>query len=401
MRPAWILALAASGCRGILGFERVVELDAAELDAATDGAPAACATWRPQDLEPCTLAPRAALVLGDGPYTYDTTASGGTLSDATGEVLRSTLTVTPGNGPAFAVLSVESLTISAGTTLYVNGQKPLVILAWSTITIDGALDASSHRATKFGAGANEGCTTTIGRTGADALAPGSAGGGGGGFQAEGGAAGNGRLVLAGLGGAPTVATLRGGCPGGNSGAAGDGAVAPSTEATTALGGPGGGALRLVAYDTITVGGAGEVSANGGGGAGAPMGSACGGGGGGAGGYLALEAPIVRVDGAVTANGGGGGGGGAPTDAGNDGADGLRDIVAAPGGGISSGGCGQPGGDGSDRTRLAGAEGTSYIEQDCGAGAGGGGGGGAAGFIVVTSPSFIASATSKISPPVGP
>jgi hypothetical protein len=170
-----------------------------------------------------------------------------------------------------------------------------------------------------------------------------------------------------------------------------------------LGGAGGGALRLVAHDAITV--TGSVGANGAGGAGAPLNSACGGGGGGSGGYVAFEAPTVMLgaNAKVTANGGGGGGGGGNTlgDAGNDGADGKFDVQPAPGGGTSNDSCGQPGGASSAGTELAGSNGP--VPTGCTGGAsrsgGGGGGGGGAGFLFVASPGYTAAATAKISPPM--
>ena len=87
---AWILVLAASGCRGILGIEQPVDL----IDAAVD-APELCATWHPQGFDPCTLgAAMPALHLGAGQYVYNTTLDGGKLTDGAGQlVAQSRLTV--------------------------------------------------------------------------------------------------------------------------------------------------------------------------------------------------------------------------------------------------------------------------------------------------------------------
>jgi hypothetical protein len=413
MRPVWILALAASGCRGLLGIGDAVVIDLDAPPATSDApavadaldAPAACTAWQLAGLDACAFPPSAPLVLSGGAYTYDTRTAGGTLSGPTGDVLSSPYMIAPADGTPTAVLSIEALTISAGTTITVTGPKPLLVLAWSTLEIDGALDASSRRqAMQIGAGANEGCTTLSGAPGSDAAAAGSGGsggGGGGGAQGAGAVGGDGgRIVVGGgAGGAAAAAAFRGGCPGGASGTAGHGATLPATSGSFALGGAGGGAVRMIAHDQITLGSAAIVSANGAAGAGAPLQSACGGGGGGAGGYLGFEAPVVMIDGTVTANGGAGGGGGGPTDLGHDGEDGAPSLIAARGGGGSATACGRPGGDGSDATSLDGHRGASFAPADCAATGGGGGGGGAAGFLVVASPAFTATASSTISPPV--
>ncbi len=399
MRPVWILALAASGCRGILGIGEAVVIveDAAPVPDVAE----VCVGWPATGIVACDYPASPPLVLAGGAYTYDTRAGGGTLSGPTGEVRTSAFTLRPPDGPEVAVLSIEALTIGAEATISVIGPKPLLVLSWSTITIDGTLDASSRRQrAQLGAAANVGCTAMAGApgtSGVSVVSGGSGGGGGGGFQGVGGLAGDGGVVVVGggEGGGSAPATLRGGCPGGASGMAGPGADAPS--GSLALGGAGGGARRLVARDRITVGGTGTVSANGAGGAGGPLRSACGGGGGGAGGYLGFEAAVVTLDGRVSANGGGGGGAAGPGDAGNDGADGAPGSDAAAGGVPTA--CGSAGGSGSDVTNLDGRAGTSFAtDQDCMTTGGGGGGGGAAGFIVVASPAFTSSASAVISPP---
>jgi hypothetical protein len=398
MRSVWFVALVVTGCRGLLGIE-----EARVVDPATD-APAQCATWSPDGIDPCALgAPSPAFQLGPGTYTYDTTDGGGMLTASTGAVVfRSAITVTQPDQSVVAVMSVEAFTLDTGATLRVVGRKPLVIVAWSTIAIDGELDASSQlgvvddrahvaQTVRYGAGANEGCTGTAGSPGkSDATVGGSGGGGGGGQQGLGGAGAHGAatLALGGAGGSATSATsLRGGCPGGASGAAGDRASPPASKSSQAQGGAGGGGLRLIAYDAIRV--AGSIAANGAGGAGAPTGSGCGGGGGGSGGQLELDARTITVSGVVVANGGGGGGGGDLALSGRDGADGRRDDTAAPGGAVQ--GCGAPGGSGAAATQLSGVEG---ILSTCG---GGGGGGGAAGLIIVASPAYTALPAAKVSP----
>ncbi|HEY0483091.1 MAG TPA: hypothetical protein VGD37_36470 [Kofleriaceae bacterium] len=395
MRSLWIFALAASGCRSILGIGDPPAL----IDS---GGPGACADWHLDDLDPCALPPSTpALTLGDGTYTYDTTGSaGGTLYDAAHQVvLQSRQAIQLTDGSPIAVLSVGQLASSAGTRLAVIGPRPLLIVSWSSIVLDGVIDAGSHlgvtdatahiaQTVQFGAGANQRCDPGAGHEGGDAPATGgSGGGGGGGLHAAGGAGGRGGSTGSGSGGAggqaaaPAAAPgFHGGCPGGNSGVAGGVAKLPASPASRALGGAGGGALRLVARDAIEV--RGSISANGAGGAGAPLRSACGGGGGGAGGYLGFEAPIVQLGGSITANGGGGAGGGDVDLPGNDGADGAVSTQAAPGGGLASSGCGAAGGPGAAAAVLAGADAAS---TSCNGG--GGGGGGATGFIVIKSPGY--------------
>jgi len=404
MRSVWLLALAASGCRGILGIE-----EARVFDAAPD-VPALCAMWHPDGIEPCALgSPKPALELGPGVYTYSTTDAGGRLTDEAGNVrYESAVTAMQADQSQVAVMSVEALTIDAGAALRVEGKKPLVVISWSTIAVAGAIDAGSHlgvidaaahlaQTVRFGAGANAACSANVGKDGSNNLTQaGSGGGGGGGYQGTGGAGAPGvdALATGGAGGAPTTSTvLSGGCPGGASGAAGTRASAPANPSSQATGGAGGGALRLVAYDAITVTGA--ISANGAGGAGAPTKSACGGGGGGSGGQLMLDAGSVTISGVLAANGGGGGGGGDLGQTGRDGADGLAGIDPASGGATL--GCGYQGGAGSALNQLRGGDGF----QSAGAGTacgGGGGGGGAAGVIVIASAGYAALPTAKLSPP---
>jgi hypothetical protein len=402
MRSVWLLALATLGCRSVLGIDEPIIVTDAAVDAA------ACATWHPLGFDPCAYAPVPLPRLGAGSYIYDTTTTGGTLFDGTGHpIVSSKLTLTQPDQSVVAVLSIDALAVDAGATISVIGPKPLLIVAGSTITVEGMIDAGSYvgvtdvakhtaQTVRFGAGANQACATNVGGDGASAASiAGSMGGGGGGFQGAGGAGarGAGAGPPGGAGGAMVPAlVIRAGCPGGASGAAGPGARMPASASSRALGGAGGGAIRLVARDSIMV--LGSISANGAGGAGAPQSSSCGGGGGGSGGYVALEAPTVTIGAmaTVTANGGGGGGGGGD-DAGNEGADGQIDLVAAPGGAISRNGCGQAGGAGSLAAQLDGASATN----GGGCVAGGGGGGGAAGYLLIASPGFVAEATAKLSP----
>lgn len=391
MRSVWIFVLAASGCRTVLG------IGDPPTPADAGGDPGPCATWHPRGFDPCALViTTPALTLVDDSYVYDTAVSaGGTLYDSAHRiVLHSTQTIQQPDGSMAAVLSIGQLTTSAGTKLRVIGPRPLLIVSWSSITIAGAIDAGSHLGIKdaaahvaetlwFGAGANQGCEASAGRDGGDATSGGSGGGGGGSMQAVGGSGGRGGRtgVPGGAGGQAMAVALHGGCPGGDSGTGGSIIVPPATTGSRAHGGAGGGAIRLVAHDSIEV--TGSISASGAGGAGAPLASACGGGGGGSGGYIGLEAPVVTLGGSITANGGGGGGGGSPGIAGNDGADGAVGIEPAPGGAAASTGCGQPGGAGAAAATLGGA--AASDASPCNGG--GGGGGGASGFIVIDSPGY--------------
>lgn len=432
MRSVWILALAASGCRSILGIEPPPPPIDASADAPADASDP-CASWQPQGFDACAT-PRQAeslppLIAG-ARYVYDTTTAGGTLYDPSGAPLLQSTTVLQLAGSPVAVLSLGAFVLDApGVTLAVIGPKPLLVVSWSTITIGAGavLDAGSHRAAVsgnvrvpavLGAGANQGCASEVGKNGSDASFPrgfgGSGGGGGGSFGAAGGRGGLGGLAGSAPGGAGgsavAAAAFRGGCPGGASGAAGAVATSPSSSATRAAAGAGGGAIRLVARGAIEVVGA--ISASGAGGAGGPMNSWCGGGGGGSGGYIGFEAPSVSLRGAVTANGGGGGSGGFSNTAGNDGADGTATALAASGGAIVSVDC-----DGSGTAMPAGGAGgaggaigqagsTAALGGGTGADTsgcvgGGGGGGGGVGYIVATTPGLVVASGATVSPSVTP
>ncbi|HEX3760266.1 MAG TPA: hypothetical protein VHW23_16230, partial [Kofleriaceae bacterium] len=361
MRSVWLLALAASGCRSLLGIDQP-----ARGDAGPDGF-AVCTHWHPEGFDPCALVITAdSLTLDGQAYIYN--SGDGALTDAAHQtVITSGQTVEQTDGTRVAVLSVGRFTVTPTAHVTVMGPRPLLVVSWSAIVVDGALDAGSHLAVtdapahtaqtvQVGAGANQGCTTETGQDGVGASATGgSGGGGGGGFHGAGGPGGRGggaSPVAGGPGGQPAALTsIRGGCPGGASGAAGAVATLPAIQGSRALGGSGGGAIRLVALDSIEVRGA--ISVNGAGGAGAPRNSACGGGGGGAGGYLGFEAPLVALAGTITANGGGGGGGAGATGDGSDGGDGAAASTGAPGGAVPAD-CGLAGGTGGATATLDGA-----------------------------------------------
>lgn len=275
----------------------------------------------------------------------------------------------------YCVIGGASLTLRSNHGLRAFGRKPLVLLSTTTITIEdtATIDVSSinDSSTGRGAGANP--------TGLCAVAAATdsySGGFGGSFRGKGG---NGEANDGPPGSAgdplPTFpAALRGGCPGAPGNARVGGGI-------PGAGGPGGGAVALVAGLMISLDG--TINASGAGGEGGTA-LRSGGGGGGAGGMIVLDAPsIVRnVNGALFANGGGGGQGGAgPSGALGAGEDGHRSTapaVQAAGGNFASQDGGNGGNGSAGGTRLVGAPGGGVNQaQNSG---GGGGGGGGAGFI---------------------
>ncbi len=289
-------------------------------------------------------------------------------------------------GPSLCVIAAETIQVSG--VVKVTGANPLVLIANTTITIGGTLDAASHAAIPGG-----GARATCGAVGLDGTISndpngGGGGGAGGSFGGAGGPGGNGRQgAQHGTPTGPVPATvLIGGCPGGRGGAGNGGGGEGSP-------GSGGGAVYLIANSSITISGALDASGAGGGGGGDGLNSAAGGGGGGAGGMIGLDAPSITVTGSVFANGGGGGGGGGGQagNVGTPGADPTAAQTAAAGGQGGQGGGGN-GGLGSVGTTTGGT-GTNGNQQYTA----GGGGGGGAGVIHV----YRAAASSiggNVSPP---
>jgi hypothetical protein len=248
-------------------------------------------------------------------------------------------------GLATLVLAYDDLEIAGGSTLSLVGTRPVIIVSMSDLRVLGAIEVSAgaQACTGSGAGAN----------GSGAIY--KSGGGGGGFGTAGGAGGSVTAgASGGAGGAVNLGTqLRGGCPGGVGGG------------STARAAAGGGALQLVALNTLTF--VGVITAPGQGGSGG--GFSNGGNGGGSGGELLLEAQqVVASGGGLTCNGGGGGESNT-TNAGQAGQ--LTDLPARGGTDQVGGGAG---GDGAAGTTAAQpGEGSSLV-------AGGGGGGGGVGRI---------------------
>jgi len=264
------------------------------------------------------------------------------------------------------VIAGSSIAIEGNTTVAVTGRRPLILFSTSTITIAGVLDVASHRASptsKAGPGADAAqCSTTV--TDPTVGASNNGGGGRGGtFGGTGGSGGSG--AQAGQGGiaAPLgtqVLTLQGGCPG-SAGAGTDAGVL----------GHGGGAVMLIAMQSIAL--RGTINASGAAGGGGK--NSAGGGGGGSGGMIVLDAATVELAGPCFANGGGGGEGGDLSSTGNAGNESTMPAEVALGGdGANRGGKGGDGGAGA-RAAAAGLPGSLHMSSGHFDGLGGGGGGG--------------------------
>jgi hypothetical protein len=265
------------------------------------------------------------------------------------------------------VIARANITVPAGTTVAVTGDRPLVLVATGTISITGVLDAASRHATtdpfattQIGAGADPtgGCNVGV--------APAVSGGGAGGtFVIRGGNGGNGNGgAVGGMSGIAQTIALRGGCRG---------QEGTGTSLIPAQGGRGGGALYLIA-NTITI--SGVINASGEGGHRGVTGGNNSGAGGGAGGLIGLDAPTIDNTGTVFANGGGGGEGSGGGASGLPGLDptGITAASGGTGGGGGNGGVGGAGGTGGGN--ALGGPGQNAPND------GGGGGGGGTGVIKV-------------------
>ncbi len=358
--------------------------DAAFGDAAGDGDAALlidanvdCSTWSytPEHFDPCEIAPPSgSLVLTPGLWTYDTNSGALTDPNLDATFPASSL-MAQTDGPEARVLSADSIEVQAGAELRAAGKRPLIMVSWSTLEVDGILDVTS-RPVIAGAGADP-TECPVATPGADS-ADGAGGGGGGGFGSDGADGGAGLDGASAAGahsdasGTPTA--VRGGCAGARGG-----------NASGGQGGSGGGALQLTARQSIAI--RNTLRAGGGGGGGA-QGGRGGGGGAGSGGFIGLQAPVVTLtEAAVLAANGGGGGGGCDNHNANPGQEGQADAVAALGG--EGEGQGEPGGPG------------AYIDTAAGPGEdssrGGGGGGGGVGFVLVWADTFDADDSAVVSP----
>lgn len=301
------------------------------------------------------------------PSGVNTSSTGDPSCESIGGVVR---TVT---GVEACVIAGTTITVS-GPLVGVYGERPLVLVATDSISVTTMnFDITSRTRPPASDGPNANppqCATDAAQDGQ----PGNGGGGGGAGGSfgsrgsNGGTGGNGDRA-GGVAAQPATVfdVLRGGCPGGMGGVGAYPDLAP--------GGSGGGALYMVARNTISV--SGTINASGAGGWGG-VGARGGGGGGGSGGMIVLHAATFDIaPGArIFANGGGGGGG-----AGNSYVDGTRgadarDLDKPAAGGMAGDVQGTPGGTGAYKAVAAG--GVQSAEQ------GGGGGGGGVGVIRVLS-----------------
>lgn len=277
---------------------------------------------------------------------------------------------------SLCVVSAQSIELAEGATLTVSGNRPLVLLSTSTITIDGTIDAASHRTRDrdvLGPGADMGPCGVNAKESTQGFQGG--GGYGGSFGGPGGNGGNAPSAFGGIAApAPNIVTLSGGCRGGNG-------ADNIFDMGRGTGGHGGGAVLLLAPQTITVGDKATINASGEGGQGGRgqfSSQGAGGGGGGAGGMIAFDATTVTIDGKCFANGGGGGEG-SERSSGRDGGESTAPDNKAPaGGGGSSGGDGGDGALGSDGPQN-GSNGAASSQTT---GGGGGGAGGSVGVIKI-------------------
>ncbi|MBA3396450.1 MAG: hypothetical protein H0T89_27715 [Deltaproteobacteria bacterium] len=240
--------------------------------------------------------------------------------------------VTQGDGSEVLVIAVQNLRVTGGDngSLFVNGSRPLILLANGIVEIDDGSITTVSSALD-----GPGCLNGRGGNGFDQTAEvGGGGGGGGGFgprvqsNASGAAGGFGAFEggFVPMGSTPgllepgteTLVPLRGGCPGGKGGRHESGTAGEAGRA--------GGAFQLSAKTSLSIKGIINAPGLGGGNA---FDRLSGGGGGGSGGAILLEAPTITfVGGALLcANGGGGGAGGMHP---NLSTSGLCDVPIFPG-----------------------------------------------------------------------
>lgn len=313
------------------------------------------------NFEVCLTSQPASGTLVPGGATLDTDASTLCLTDQP-------MGWTEAGNPAACFVVGHTVQLNA---LAVAGNRPLVIVATNTLSVNGDLDVASHRGGTSGAGAPyASCLpyTVV----PDGSTSGGGGGAGGSFMTQGGQGGTGDNGNS-SNGAPTAADaanptiLRAGCSGQNGGT-GNGGAGEGVR------GIGGGAVYLVAGTSITIPTGVRINASGAGGT-APSAKFGGGAGGGSGGMILLAAPTISAVGAILlANGGGGSSGAEDSGSGNpDNGDDPSSPTTPAAGGTATDNAGD-GGDGY-------ADGTNATGGDNGASSrAGGGGGGGAGWI---------------------
>jgi hypothetical protein len=318
----------------------------------------------------------ARLCFGDAPFTVCLAAAPTaplTLTTAINTDTSNLCVATTSGGMGFCVVAGTTITVqSEGPTVRATGSKPLVLVASNSITVMSPLDVSSHHTTNPAANPETGAGADFTGCPAPATNPANGGGGAGGSFNGVGGSGAAAARANSAGGAPgvaiaTVTALRGGCPGQ------DGEGAP---ADLGKGGHGGGAVLLIAGNSINV--MAEINASGEGGRTGNR-NTSGGGGAGAGGMIVLDAHTVTNSALLLANGGGGGEGSGENGAGADGSDPTTATAATGGSAIANGGDGGAGSAGiATSTGGPGLPGTVVTNLNGGGGAGGGG----AGIILV-------------------
>jgi hypothetical protein len=368
------LACATTGCTAIFGLDAPM-LGVGDGGTNGDAAAADVADGLPGDTNVC---------FGTGLYSYCVSTMPTNALDLTGTIDTGSDARCESAATDACVIVAGTMTVSNVRALSMNlAQKPLVLIAAQQLSVSGALDAGSHwvfagdglpTTLEIGAGAAAVDMCPVSNTGED-RDTGAGGGAGGSFGTKGGAGGRGggSAVQANAADAVQLPTaLRGGCSGANGGMS-------SALNSKGIGGPGGGAIYLIA-DTLMIGGV--INAGGAGGTGG-LKAQGGAGGGGTGGFIGIDAANVTCGGAgarLLANGGGGGeGGGVTTSAGVFGDSATTNTAAQGGGGNNQ--YGGDGGNGSYSSSMGnpGQNGTQPASND---GGGGGGGGGGAGFIKV-------------------
>ncbi len=313
----------------------------------------------------------ARLCFGDAPFTVCLAAAPSapmTLTSSINTDTSSLCVATTSGGMGFCVVAGTTITVtSEGPTFRATGSKPLVLVASDSITVKSPLDASSHHTSnptsnpEIGAGADSSDCPVL------TTKPANGGGGAGGSFNGPGGGGSPAARTGSLGGAPgagiaPITALRGGCPGQD----GEGGTSDFGK-----GGHSGGAVLLIAGNTINV--MAEINASGEGGQGGVQNTA-GGGGGGAGGMIVLDAHTVTNSSVVLANGGGGGEGSSEGAAGGDGIDSSTTTPAPGGSMLPNGGDGGAGSAGIATAGSPGLAGTIVNMLHGGGGAGGGGAG---------------------------
>jgi hypothetical protein len=389
--PVILLASLLFGCTGKLGYEG---------DARTDGEPEI--DWSVSNI------PDPGLLLagedptdgdwpGEGTYWvgFDTDDGSVTIYDAMppdGEVVREVRPegtgLDSGSGihfevvdqgtlyPELGVFSFQKLDVPDNYIYGVTGSRPLVLLSEEGARIAGGVFAGCFPSGDFAVGGagDGGEGPGAGGDGSTHLTWGEyrhGGGGGGGYAGRGGRGACIAVDLCGDMGEPfgteDLVPLLGGSGGGRGGGISHGR----------WGGRGGSAVQIASAVEVHVTAGGWVDAGGCGGSPsfddeAPEA----GGGGGSGGAILIEAPTVRVEGAVTANGGGGGAGGAgfevPSLYGEPGQIGSSEPAA---GGVAGAADACDGGSGAAGGEIDGQWGATCNDPDKNNAGGGGGGAG--------------------------